>query len=103
MYNARDIVNALGRDSIIKRMGVSTQSVSDAVVTGTFPPAWYVPLVQLAHERGVGDLPLAAFRWRALKSTGSKEGAARPTPPPSVRVPPALSEQSPARQGMEGK
>lgn len=67
METARDIVDAIGRKRLRRRLGVSEQAISNALAAGSFPPAWYAEMLALSAEQRV-SLPIAVFRWRAEAS-----------------------------------
>lgn len=47
-----EIANSIGRDRIAESVGVGLTAVSNAVVRGSFPSAWYVAISNLCSERG---------------------------------------------------
>lgn len=66
MSNTEAIVRALGGPSaIMHALGVKKAAVSNNVIAGSFPSAWFVPLLLLGKEAGV-DVPVSLFRWRSV-------------------------------------
>ncbi len=63
MQTTADIVHAIGRDSLQRRLRLSPQSVSDAIRDGKFPARWFGPMEPLAAEKGI-PLPRDLFHWR---------------------------------------
>ena len=63
MDTTSDFADALGRRVMAQTLGVRPTAISNAVVGGVFPAAWYDPLEKLAQERGV-DCPRHLFAWR---------------------------------------
>lgn len=59
---SRDVVEALGRETICERFGFSQTRISNHVVRGKFPSSWYLQLKKLSDEVGY-DLPESAFYW----------------------------------------
>ncbi|MEM8616775.1 MAG: hypothetical protein AAGF20_07550 [Pseudomonadota bacterium] len=61
--DARTLRDKLGTKAIVERLGVSKQSVSDAVSAGSFPAMWYEQLSALAKERGE-SCPINLFNMK---------------------------------------
>ena len=53
----------VGRQPMSRALGVGLTAISNAVVGGLFPAAWYDPLEKLAQEHGV-ECPRHLFAWR---------------------------------------
>ncbi len=65
MSNAETIVSALGGPAaIMEALGVKKAAVSNNVTAGSFPPAWFLPLLLMGKEAGV-YVPVSLFRWRS--------------------------------------
>jgi len=67
---SRDVVEALGRENICNRLGFSQTRISNHVVSGKFPPSWYLQLKIIADEQGY-ELPHSAFRWFEPEEKGN--------------------------------
>lgn len=62
MSNVRHIIDSLGRDTIRERLGVSTQSISDAIREDRFPARWYAEIAAMGSDAGL-EIPLALFAF----------------------------------------
>ncbi|WP_319528963.1 hypothetical protein [uncultured Cohaesibacter sp.] len=67
MSTAKSIVADLGAKAVAARLGVGVTAVSNAVVAGSFPSAWWFELTAMGRERGL-DVPVSLFRWRSVSS-----------------------------------
>ena len=63
MNSTSDLADALGRKEMAKALGVGLTAVSNAVVNGQFPAAWFDTLEAMAQARGV-DCPRDLFGFR---------------------------------------
>lgn len=66
-HDIADLVRALGRKKLRRRLGVSEQAITNALAAGSFPSGWYTAVLELGSEQNVA-VPLAMFRWRASES-----------------------------------
>ena len=66
--NITNLVKILGRSAIISDLGVSQQSISNAIASGAFPPAWFDVLDKLAREKGFEGAPRALFNFKQITS-----------------------------------
>lgn len=90
MNTVPQIVDRLGRQEIIDRLGVRTSSVTDAISDGVFPARWYGELKEMADEQGI-ELPLELFNWR--KASGG----------PRIMPHPPAHEHAAATASRHGK
>lgn len=74
MTTARDIADAVGRKRLADTLGVGETAVSNAVVRGWFPSAWFLVVKDLADGAAV-DCPPALFKMRLAGSQNVDSGA----------------------------
>lgn len=73
MSNAETIVNRLGGPAaVMGALGVKKAAVSNAVVAGSFPSSWYLPLALMGKEAGI-EVPVSLFRWRSVDAHSLQE------------------------------
>ena len=60
MMTASELADALGRKNIAAAAGVGMTAVSNAVVRGAFPAAWFIVVSNLARQQGA-DCPHELF------------------------------------------
>lgn len=72
MTSPKQIADSLGRKSIAAAVGVRETAVSNAVVRGQFPPAWFVAVSGLAAAKDV-ECPPQAFGMRSPDSGRAAE------------------------------
>ena len=72
MMNADTLATALGRKNIAAALGIQPTAVSNAVVRGGFPPAWFVACKALADKAGV-DCPPDLFKMMGLSGSGEAQ------------------------------
>lgn len=65
MVTTQKIAKAVGRANMAKALGVGSTAVSNAVVSGKFPPAWFVVMQRLCAGADI-DCPPSLF---SMKST----------------------------------
>ena len=63
MMTTTQLAEALGRKRMAQALGVGLTAVSNAVVSGQFPAAWFDTLEAMAQERGV-ECPRHLFGFR---------------------------------------
>lgn len=64
MTDVSTICDKLGRDAIMRRLGVGKTAISNAVTAGKFPASWYAGLSDMCAASGI-ECPLEAFSFRA--------------------------------------
>lgn len=72
MKNTSKFADAVGRKEMALALGVGATAISNAVVAGSFPAAWFDALEALAKDRGA-DCPRDLFAWR--KADASEDAA----------------------------
>lgn len=60
MMNVLDLFDALGRDTVRERLGVSPSQLSNAVSGNSMPSSWYVCIRSMCDEVGI-DCPDGLF------------------------------------------
>ena len=65
MMKAKTFADALGRKNIASAVEVLPTAVSNAVVRGWFPSAWYLACKRIADEAGV-DCPPDLFKMAGV-------------------------------------
>jgi len=63
IYNTHVFADAFGRKSMSEALGVGVKAISNAVVSGVFPPPWFDTLETLSIERNI-ECPRDLFAWR---------------------------------------
>ena len=63
MADTSTFARALGRKEMAQELGVGLTAISNAVVAGAFPAAWFNTLEALAKAKGI-DCPRHLFAWR---------------------------------------
>lgn len=63
MSDVSTICDTIGRDAIMRRLGVSKAAVSNAVTAGKFPASWYASISAMCAASNV-DCPLGVFSFR---------------------------------------
>lgn len=95
MMTPHDLVTALGRSELTRLLGVGPTAISNAVVRGRFPAAWYVALADLAARQGLA-CPPALFHMRALPEALPDALLSTDAPSPdAIAAAPALTEPQP--------
>jgi len=63
MSTVQDICNEIGREVLASAIGVSRQSISNAISDAAFPASWYEIIKRECDDRGlVCDLVLFKFK-----------------------------------------
>ena len=62
MKTPREIIDALGREQIIERLGVDRRRVNRAAYDKKLPALWYAALSEMAGR----DLPRDAFSFKGM-------------------------------------
>ena len=62
MKTPREILDALGRDRIVERLGVDKRRVNRAAYEEKLPALWYAALSDMAGQ----DLPREAFSFKGM-------------------------------------
>ena len=62
MKTPRDIIETLGRDAIVKALGVAPRRVDRARTEDALPASWYAALCDLAGQ----DLPRHLFTFKGM-------------------------------------
>lgn len=63
MNTVQSICDEVGRDVIAASVGVSKQSVSNAIAEGLFPASWFVAIKSHCQLRGV-ECNMALFKFK---------------------------------------
>lgn len=66
MTTAIDIADALGRKKMADTLDVGVTAVSNAVVRGSFPAAWFLAVSEMCAGRGI-DCPPSLFNMKAAR------------------------------------
>lgn len=61
--NTKQVIDALGSDAVIRRLGVTKFSLRAARREGAFPASWYEELSRMGEEAGV-PIPISLFNMR---------------------------------------
>jgi hypothetical protein len=67
MMNPKTFADAVGRKQIADAIGVGATAVSNAVVRGQLPAAWYLACTKLAQAHGI-ECPIEMFAMREANS-----------------------------------
>lgn len=67
-----EIANVIGRKAIAEAVGVQATAVSNAIVRGKFPPAWFIAVQGLAQAAGI-DCPPCIFGMIVPQSSVSEQ------------------------------
>ena len=70
MENTSDFARAIGRKEMAQALGVGVTAISNAVVAGSFPAAWFDALEALAKAKGQ-ECPRDLFAWRRAETSES--------------------------------
>ena len=74
MSKIRAIVEQVGRDAIIKRVGVTSPAITNAINEDMFPAAWFEEMESLCAEDGViCPRSLFAFRRNGLSAKNQRK------------------------------
>lgn len=57
MKSAKDIIAAIGNETLQRELGVSYTAIRNAAVRGVLPAAWYVIVHRLCDKRGIACPP----------------------------------------------
>ena len=68
MEKTSQFARALGRKDMAQALGVGVTAISNAVVAGSFPAAWFDALEALAKEKGK-ECPRDLFAWRRAETS----------------------------------
>ncbi len=63
MANLSELVDALDRNVLCERLGITKAAISNVVTDGKFPPGWFQIIMARAHEKGL-EVPHDLFKWR---------------------------------------
>ncbi len=74
MPTAASLVDAIGRGQIRKRVGVTSQAITNNLAEGTFPANWYEGMKELAGEAGQ-QCPMGLFRMRRSPNSNQEDAA----------------------------
>lgn len=66
MKTAREIADAIGRDVIAARLGVTHHAVAKALCNGKFPAAWCLAILDMADKAGI-EVHYSLFNWKGWK------------------------------------
>lgn len=72
METTHTIADAVGRSKMSEALNVGATAVSKAVVSGKFPPSWFLVMQSLCRDIGI-DCPPSLF---GMKSTIGETGGA---------------------------
>lgn len=63
MTKVQEICSAIGRDELAKALGVSRQSISNAISAAAFTASWYAIIKKECDRRGI-DCDLTLFNFK---------------------------------------
>lgn len=63
MSKVQEICSAIGRDQLAKALGVSRQSISNAISSAAFTASWYAIIKSECDQRNI-DCDLTLFNFR---------------------------------------
>jgi hypothetical protein len=61
--NTKQIINAMGAEAVMARLGVTKFSIRAARRDGSFPASWYEEMSRMGEEFGV-SVPISLFNMR---------------------------------------
>lgn len=63
--DASKLINKLGRDAVLSKLGISTAALSNALSRGVLPASWFIPLYNLGQSQHV-FVGTSLFSWKAV-------------------------------------
>lgn len=80
MMNTDTFATKLGRKKMAEALGILPTAVSNAVVRGSFPPAWFNVCEAMARGHGI-ECPPELFNQRQLHNSPSSTASSGPASP----------------------
>jgi hypothetical protein len=72
MNEVSNICENIGRDVLAGAIGVSRQSISNAISANAFPASWFLVIKTLCAAKGV-RCPLRLFKFKVIVAVGNTQ------------------------------